>query len=151
MEVGSLFFLLAIIVVVLIIITQPFYRLSTTQGSTAPLPLKVDEEDAEYQGIIRNIRELTSDYELGKMSDEDFALQRGLLEEQAFRWMKQKESVQESSNPARSAEQEIEEMIYSRRKNRVEQTSGFCPRCGKPVQKSDLFCPSCGEPTRMYG
>jgi len=38
----------------------------------------------------------------------------------------------------------LEQMIASRRRARQEKTSGFCPKCGKPVQKSDHFCPKCG-------
>lgn len=39
---------------------------------------------------------------------------------------------------------EIERLISSRRQERKELSSGFCPKCGKPVQKSDQFCPRCG-------
>ncbi len=39
---------------------------------------------------------------------------------------------------------EMEALIASRRRERPEKTAGFCPRCGKPVQKLDRFCPKCG-------
>jgi hypothetical protein len=39
---------------------------------------------------------------------------------------------------------EIEELIASRKRVRQETAAGFCPRCGKPVQKSDKFCAKCG-------
>ncbi|HVN53346.1 MAG TPA: zinc ribbon domain-containing protein [Anaerolineaceae bacterium] len=39
---------------------------------------------------------------------------------------------------------EIERLISSRRQERKELSYGFCPKCGKPVQKSDQFCPRCG-------
>ncbi len=38
----------------------------------------------------------------------------------------------------------LEEMIAARKRQRRESAAGFCPRCGKPVQKSDKFCSKCG-------
>jgi predicted amidophosphoribosyltransferase len=40
---------------------------------------------------------------------------------------------------------DIESMIVARRKGRKEKSSGFCPKCGKPVTATDRFCPSCGK------
>jgi hypothetical protein len=39
---------------------------------------------------------------------------------------------------------DIEDIVAKRRSARKEQTSGFCPKCGKAVLLSDRFCPSCG-------
>lgn len=39
---------------------------------------------------------------------------------------------------------ELEEMIAARKRQRNENSGGFCPRCGRPVQKSDKFCAHCG-------
>jgi rubrerythrin len=39
---------------------------------------------------------------------------------------------------------DLEVMLANRRRVRQEKAAGFCPKCGKPVQKSDLFCPKCG-------
>lgn len=150
MEVGSLFFLLAIIVVVLIVITQPFYRPEKAQAARAVISQKGDEEDPEYLAIVRNIRELTADYEMGKINQADYNSQRSLLEDQALKKFSQIELRGSKSASTQEQGSEFEEMIHSRRMNRTEPTSGFCSRCGKPVQKSDQFCPSCGEPTRLY-
>lgn len=38
----------------------------------------------------------------------------------------------------------LEVILATRRRERREKAAGFCPRCGKPVQKSDRFCPKCG-------
>jgi hypothetical protein len=40
---------------------------------------------------------------------------------------------------------ELETLLASRRRARHEKTAGFCPQCGKPVQKSDRFCHQCGK------
>jgi hypothetical protein len=39
---------------------------------------------------------------------------------------------------------ELEAMLANRRRARQEKAAGFCPKCGKPLQKSDRFCPKCG-------
>lgn len=39
---------------------------------------------------------------------------------------------------------ELESILAERRRARQEKAAGFCPKCGKPVQKSDRFCPKCG-------
>lgn len=43
-----------------------------------------------------------------------------------------------------SASDDIENLIAARKRERKESSAGFCPRCGKPVQKSDQFCSRCG-------
>jgi hypothetical protein len=40
---------------------------------------------------------------------------------------------------------DVEAMLVTRRKARKEKSSGFCPRCGKPMLISDRFCPHCGK------
>lgn len=40
---------------------------------------------------------------------------------------------------------DLEVLIASRRRERSEKAAGFCPQCGRAVQKSDRFCPKCGE------
>lgn len=41
-------------------------------------------------------------------------------------------------------EDDLETLIAGRRKLRQEKSAGFCPKCGRPVQKSDKFCSACG-------
>ncbi len=41
-------------------------------------------------------------------------------------------------------EDDLEGMIMERRRARQEITRGFCPKCGRAIQKSDRFCPRCG-------
>jgi hypothetical protein len=39
----------------------------------------------------------------------------------------------------------VEDLIATRKRARQESAAGFCPGCGKPVQKSDRFCSKCGR------
>jgi hypothetical protein len=43
-----------------------------------------------------------------------------------------------------SPDDDLEVMLANRRRVRQEKAAGFCPKCGRPVQKSDRFCPKCG-------
>jgi rubrerythrin len=151
MEPSSVFFMLAIVIVVLLFITQPFYRTGSPSSNEKQYFDALDETPEEYQTVIRNIRELTADFEQGKLSESDYSAQRQLLEAQGIQLLEQQKMVKKISLPKKqNVDREIEEMIHKRRKVREEQTAGFCPKCGKPVQKSDQFCPSCGEPTHLY-
>lgn len=153
MEAGSVFSLLAMLVVILLIITQPFYRKSSgVDSESASRPLAVSPEE-EYRNILREMRELKSDFEAGKLSERDYAAQRKNLEAQAVHLLQVMSDPSEAdpTSPHSALQHEIEELVYERRMEREEQTSGFCPKCGKPMQKSDLFCPSCGEPRHLDG
>jgi hypothetical protein len=39
----------------------------------------------------------------------------------------------------------VEVQLAARRRTRQDKSAGFCPQCGRPVQKSDRFCPKCGN------
>ena len=48
--------------------------------------------------------------------------------------------------PVAQEDEALETLIAMRRGARQTKAGGFCPRCGRPVQKSDRFCPKCGAP-----
>ncbi len=45
---------------------------------------------------------------------------------------------------AGASRDDVEELIARRKRQRNESSGGFCPQCGRPVQKSDKFCSKCG-------
>jgi rubrerythrin len=45
---------------------------------------------------------------------------------------------------SRNGDDELEAKIAARRRERQDKPAGFCPQCGRPIQKSDRFCPGCG-------
>ncbi len=54
------------------------------------------------------------------------------------------EAVVVGTNGNGKGKDELEDIIALRKRQRKESAAGFCPRCGKPVQKSDKFCSKCG-------
>jgi NADH pyrophosphatase NudC (nudix superfamily) len=43
------------------------------------------------------------------------------------------------------SDDDLETLIASRKAARKEKSAGFCPQCGKAIQRSDRFCPHCGK------
>jgi hypothetical protein len=46
--------------------------------------------------------------------------------------------------PIAAADDDLEVLLATRRRERQGKAAGFCPRCGGPVQQTDRFCPKCG-------
>ena len=166
MQITALFFTLAILILVGIYLYAPFMERRAR---------RVTEEEhelstllAERDRVINSLQELDFDYKLGKIPEEDYPSQRaGLLQKgadilrQIDTLAPQPVAVQdvdariEKAIAARRADasvvrpefsdDDVESMIAARHKSRKEKSSGFCPKCGKPVMVSDRFCPSCGK------
>jgi hypothetical protein len=52
--------------------------------------------------------------------------------------------VRNGVNGVRVPDDDLEQLIATRRRSRQEKAGGFCPKCGVVVQQSDRFCPKCG-------
>ena len=166
MQLTAIFFTLAILILVGIYLYAPFMEKRAR---------RVTEEEheistlmAERDRVINSLQELDFDFKLGKIPEEDYPTQRtGLLQKGADLLRKidsiapQPASVQDADTRIEKAiaarradasvtrsevsDDDVESMIAARRKGRKEKSSGFCPKCGKPVMVSDRFCPSCGK------
>jgi NADH pyrophosphatase NudC (nudix superfamily) len=172
MDIGSIFLILALLVPVLIFIGRPLFEqnLNTrTQGRQVISTLL-----AERDQLVATIQELDDDFNLGKVPSENYSSQRlGLLQKGA-EVLRQIDTYQSTSTRTTAEERleavilkrhqaldvnhvrkngnavppvpddDLEQMIATRRRTMQGKAAGFCPKCGKPVQISDLFCPRCG-------
>ena len=166
MQITAIFFTLAILILVGIYLYVPFLERRAR---------RVTEEEhelsalmAERDRVINSLQELDFDYKLGKIPEEDYPTQRGSLLQKGADILRQIDilapqpvAVQdvdariEKAIAARRADasivrpelsdDDVESMIAARHKSRKERSSGFCPKCGKPVMISDRFCPACGK------
>jgi NADH pyrophosphatase NudC (nudix superfamily) len=166
MELTAIFFTLAILILVAIYLYAPFMERRTR---------RVTEEEhelsalmAERDRVINSLQELDFDFKLGKIPDEDYPTQRATLLQKGADILRRIDIIApqitssqdadariEKAIAARRADasvvkaeisdDDLESMIAARRKTRREKSSGFCPKCGKPVMVSDRFCPSCGK------
>ena len=166
MQLTAIFFTLAILILVGIYLYAPFMERRARRVT--------DEEHelssllAERDRVINSLQELDFDFKLGKIPDEDYPSQRASLLQKGADILRQIDSIApqitssqaadvrlEQAIAARRADgamtrqevsdDDIESMIAARRKGRKEKSSGFCPKCGKPVTATDRFCPSCGK------
>jgi NADH pyrophosphatase NudC (nudix superfamily) len=169
MDIGAIFFALAVVTLVGMYVGQPFIQ---HRGRRAT------QEDhdysslmAEYDRAVNTLQELDFDNSLGKVPAEDYPRQRAELLSQGAELLRKldelrprekktdrdAESRLEAAVASRRADSsaekavavldddDLESMIAARRKLRKEKSAGFCPKCGKPIQVSDRFCPSCGK------
>jgi hypothetical protein len=177
MDIGSILLILALLTLVGLFITRPFLK----PEKKIPALATEQTEDQEYSHllaerdrILNTLQELDFDYTLGKIPEEDYPVQRGLLLQKGADILRQiderTEHVTESPEVRLEAallkrrqavgglagnghgaalrvvdaDDDLEALLASRRRERNEKSGGFCPKCGGTVQKSDKFCPRCG-------
>jgi NADH pyrophosphatase NudC (nudix superfamily) len=166
MQLTAIFFTLAILILVAIYLYAPFMERRAR---------RVTEEEhelstlmAERDRVITSLQELDFDFKLGKIPEEDYPAQRASLLQKGADLLRKIDTIapqpvsaqdadarieraiaarraDASTNRAEPTDDDLESMIQARRKGRKEKSSGFCPKCGKPVMVSDRFCPSCGK------
>ncbi len=160
MELGGILLLLLVVASIFLFVLQPFsghWRMKTQSSHEFSLLL------AERERALNALKELDFDYGLGKIPQDEYAVQRANLLRKGADVLRrldeiqspgplqikepEKETVAESHSGLLSDE-DIEELIAKRRDERRQKTAGFCPKCGKPILKSDQFCPTCG--LRLY-
>ena len=166
MEITAILVSLAILILVAVYLYAPF-----VQGRAR----RVTEEEhelsallAERDRVINSLQELDFDYKLGKIPEEDYPAQRSSLLQKGADILRQIDSIAQEPASVQDvdariekaiaahradasvvmvevSDEDLEAMISARRKGRKERSSGFCPKCGKPIMASDRFCPACGK------
>lgn len=171
MDIGSIFLILGLFVLVGLFVGRPFLERKAVPVS--PEDRQVSSLLAERDQILNALQELDFDYTLGKIPELEYPAQRSALLQRGADVLRQLDSLHpDNSNEdaearleaviaARRADlgvapngasgrlvhapdDDLEAVIASRRRQHNEKAGGFCPKCGRPVQKSDRFCPKCG-------
>ena len=175
MDIGSIFLLLALVTLVVFFIAQPFFNQRQTvsrppgNGKQQTSVLR-----AERARVIQALQELDFDYSLGKVPEEDYPAQRNALLLHGAEVLQKLDALQlptrdagdqldvalaaqrkdlsqtSAKTPGGKQNEDLEALIANRRRARNgsaprEKSIGFCPQCGKSIQKSDRFCPKCGK------
>ena len=174
MDIGSFFLILALALAVGLFIAQPFLKTVTNDVTGKKVAFEAREHVrsallAEREQVLDALQELDFDQVLGKIPAEDFPIQRNRLLAQGAAVLRKLDelippetelsaedrlevAIAERRSETRtaasaaniSAGDAIEDQIALRRRTREEKSAGFCPKCGRPLQKSDQFCPKCG-------
>lgn len=173
MEPVTLIISLALVVGALALIFYPLWQHTRPEAifRVNPVGQTVEEYEARYHATLASIKDLMFDYEMGKVTAEDYEtlLHRSKLEAAQIRRQIDRLSQGDESlvNPALEAEiealvsqlrdqqpngsgalqQEIEAEIESLKQLAIEpETDGSaCPNCGKGYQPGDAFCTGCGQ------
>jgi rubrerythrin len=167
MDIGAIFFTLAVVTLVGMYVGQPFIQRRGRRATQEDH--EYSQLMAEYDRAVNTLQELDFDNALGKVPVEDYPSQRAELLAKGAELLRKLDAMQpqESGRDAESRieaavasrradssaeksaamldDDDLESLIAARRKTRKEKSAGFCPKCGKPVQVSDRFCPSCGK------
>lgn len=166
MDAGSVLIILAATVIVGAFVAQPFWKYRKkieTPLVKDPLEHQYSSLLAEKDRLAQALQELDFDHALGKIPQEDYPIMRaellkhaaevlhslGKIEKEMGIGILPSDDVQqipgENNNQQVPSADEIEELIRARRQQRQGKATGFCPKCGNPIQKSDRFCPRCGN------
>ncbi len=152
-----------ITVLVIAYVTAPLWRprKPLVETDDTPLTALIERKDA----TLRAIKEVEFDYQMGKLSEEDFerdnvrlrhqaialirhieelAPDAGELDTQLETLIAQQREVSDSAsgNGADVAEAETEPEVL------LEAEKIFCPTCGALAAPDDNFCATCGAPLR---
>jgi len=174
MDIGSLFLLLALVTLVVFFVAQPFFSQQRAPSRPAGNgKQQASLLRAERARVIQALQELDFDYSLGKVPEEDYPVQRNALLLRGAEVLRKldalqpqpptrasgdrleealaarREALSQSATSIKGPDVDLEALIAARRRARNgsaprEKSIGFCPQCGKSIQKSDRFCPKCG-------
>jgi len=164
MDIGSIFFLLALLILVIFFIAQPF--LSRQRVPARPHGHAKQQASllrAERARVIQALQELDFDYSLGKVPEEDYPAQRNALLSHGAEVLQKLDALQPQS-PAREAGDQLEKALADRRKALSQASAEISTtepnvdlealiaarrraRNGStPREKAIGFCPQCGKP-----
>lgn len=161
MDFGAILLILAVALLVGVFISRPFFdrRFETQPLFTGQTGRSSDHDLstllAEKDHILTQLMDLDFDHAMGKTGSEEYPAQRALLVKTGAAVLRQLDELSPAPK-AKSAPSvqgdDIEQMIAARRrelrrasgKEPRHESAGFCPKCGRPVQKDDRFCPKCG-------
>ncbi len=121
---------LSLAILAAIYIGYPFFR-SKNETMAFDVNHSIEDLEAKKVEIYKAIKDIEFDYEMGKLSREDFEELRSQYKAEAVKILKQLDQVR----PGRR-----------KRGGRVPAQAGqrFCTQCGTPVHAQDRFCRNCG-------
>lgn len=148
-----------IVIAVLLIVVIAFvaYPLFTTQrGSKIETPNALETLIAQRDSAYDALRDLDFDFQLGKLSQSDYAAMREKYKARAALALQQIDALGGGDSQAagqieaqvaklrRAKTDSVEAEVAQLRASRAS-TQLKCSECGAPVRSSDQFCAKCGN------
>lgn len=92
------------------------------------------------EAIYATIKEIEFDYQMGKLSEEDFKELRQKYKEEAIGLLKKIDQIQRKHIKSRRVHS-----IQKQKQKSVSKAVNFCWICGTAVTAKDKFCVNCGN------
>lgn len=89
------------------------------------------------EAIYAAIKDIEFDYQMGKLSEEDFQALRQQYKEEAVGLLKKIDQVQRRPGKSRGK--------AASQKNAEAASPKFCWNCGEAINRGDKFCANCGS------
>jgi hypothetical protein len=136
---------LLVVLLAVAIVVWPLTR--SGGGRRVPRPgqdLELRALQSQRNATLFALSELESDYDMGSLSQSDYARLRQRYEERAISLMKEMDGL-EGEHGAEALSQDIEaEVLALRRAGRKSQNTA-CASCGAPAADGDAYCSQCGR------
>ncbi len=121
---------IALAILAAVYIGYPFY-----QARFRPFRFEANHraEDLETRKaeIYAAIKDIEFDYQMGKLSEEDYTQLRNQYKAEAVQILKQLDAIAGAG-------------VKPGKRKKAASAAAFCSNCGAPVRKSDRFCTECG-------
>lgn len=126
----------------LLIVAYPIIAKSReTQLPVTSAQEEIDELLARRDAVFQALRDLNFDHQVGKVTDDDFAVFEANLKESAADTLAAIDQWESSVDQAMSAA--LDREIEIRRAELLDGARN-CPTCGRPALAEDKFCAACG-------
>lgn len=112
MDIGSLFLILALFILVVLFVARPFFENKSV--SVTETEHEISAMLAERDRILGALQELDFDYQMGKIPEEDYPVERSALLQKGAIALRRLDELQHVS-AAESAEERIEAVVAARR------------------------------------
>ena len=171
MNIPALISILILVGVALLLVLFPLWQQTRPQNSSQIVPSgqTLEEIRVRYQAQLAAIKDLMFDYEMGKVSSEDYDTLLAKTKLQAAQIRQQIDTLTQSPTAQEDAalNAEIESLIaqyrngnisdnanqmqevdaeIERLKNVQPETQLVCSACQNPLHPNDAFCSRCGQP-----
>lgn len=154
MNIGAILVGLGLLVVVVAYVARPLFDQGSANGRAEAAQATSAQLTSQRDAVYALIRELDSDFETGKITEQDYRASRERYVAEGVVILKQLDAL--AGDPDQVAlDAEIEQRVLTLRKvssaapdPQVQATLQFCTQCGHPIDPEDRFCAQCGASLR---
>jgi DNA-directed RNA polymerase subunit RPC12/RpoP len=177
MDIALLIAMLLLVGVALLLVLYPLWQQSHSETVLPATDLgqqTLAEVESQYQAALAALKDLAFDYEMGKVSGEDYETLMAKNKLAAAKIRQRIDTLSQDAEDGRldhSLDAEIEQLVADLRREQAPADEALlaeveaeierlknsqkspkaatpltCHHCGKPLQAGDAFCSRCGQP-----